>query len=454
MNSCLRKSSYIISIPSQNEPDKFIYVHGYTGGVDILDFSLVEAIENNKLDTLNDEEREFLVERGYLTTMTQEEEMYYVSNLVEQIYTYYQKQLTVLIAPNLDCSFRCTYCFQRDLQNKITKQPQSGLAKIMDKSQVDKIYRVLDDKIQDPNCKLNREITLYGGEALQVSNMEIINYIVSEGNKKGFYFNAISNGYEIEHFYHLFGNSGLKRIQITLDGFEQIHNKMRVQRDGKSSFHTIVQNIKNGLDKGCIFDLAFNFNEQNAKDISNLIAFFKEKEWLHHPEVVIHGNQIFDLKTNLTAFQENYGEIVELRKLASECNIMLSNSTTKIKALFESKLANNLPLPLKPSYCSANTGMYIFAPDNHLYACWEAVGDSIAKVGTYFPTFEVENKMMNRWKTRVTSGIDECHKCEYIMFCGGGCTINAYRKNGRFLSPYCDSFQDKFSDLMNIIIKN
>jgi len=450
----IRRSTFLIPIENNSRKNKQLFVHGYTGGVDLIDTEIARILihKNLDLETINSKDIEYLLDRGYLTLKSRKEELTYVAELVDTIFDYYKKQLTVLIAPNLDCSFRCTYCFQRDMQNTISKNASSPLTKLMDKKQVDKLYSVLDDKTIDPNCKLNREITLYGGEALQNENKEIINYIVTEGVKRGFHFSAISNGYEIDEFYNLFGKGGLRKIQITIDGFEDMHDKMRVEKKGNKSFYKIIENIENGLDKGCVIDLAFNFNETNIDNISKLLRFFKNKGWTDRKDIVIHGNQIFDLKTNLTAFQENYDEIIELRELAKKYNIMLSNSTTKIRELFKSRLDNDLPLPLKPSYCSANTGMYIFAPDNHLYACWEAVGDSISKVGTYYPEYKVDSKMMDRWKSRVASRIDECHQCEFVMFCGGGCTINAYRKNGTFLSPYCDSFEKKFTDLMNNII--
>ena len=447
----MRKSTFTIAIPTNNINADYIFVHGYTGVVDIIESELANKILQ-RIDKITEEESSLLIERGYITEQTKEEELTYVSHLVDKIFGYYKKQLTVLIAPNLDCSFRCTYCFQRTMQNKISKKPFSPIASVMDKQQVDKIFKVLDQKIADPESRLNREITLYGGEALQEANIEIVNYIVTEGLKRGLHFNAISNGYEINKFYNLFGKGGLKKIQITIDGFEDMHDKMRVERHGNSSFYQIIENIENGLNRGCIIDIAFNFDERNIDNIKKLLSFFQEKEWLDREDIVIHGNQIFDLTTNLTAFQENYDDILELRNLAKEYGIMLSNSTTKIMELFESKLGKGLPLPLKPSYCSANTGMYIFAPDNKLYSCWEAVGDDIAHIGTYYPEFKINEKTLDKWQSRVANRIDECHQCEYIMFCGGGCTINAYRKNGKFLTPYCDSFQTKFSDLMKNVL--
>ena len=107
MGNIVRKSSFIISVPTKSSDNHYIFVHGYTGGADILNANLAEAINSNKINGLEKKEIDFLLDRGYLTTKTKEEELTYVSNLVEKIYKYYQKQLTVLIAPNLDCYFRC-----------------------------------------------------------------------------------------------------------------------------------------------------------------------------------------------------------------------------------------------------------------------------------------------------------------------------------------------------------
>ena len=452
----LRVSQYVILTPMLENPNQFILVHGYTGALDIVDREIANILkpgtENGGLSQLSAEAKRHLTSRGYLTEMSEAEEREHVARIVESVYSYYRQSLSVLIAPNLDCSFRCRYCFQRSLQNKITHNPSNPLASIITKEKIDKIFEILKEKNNDPNTRLNKNITLYGGEALQKANLEAVSYIVNRGRELDITFSAISNGYELDRFYHLLGPTGIKKLQITIDGPKEIHDKMRIERNGRSTFDKIISNIDGALGRGCEINISINFDEQNVHSLLTLFQQFKDLGWLNRPEVVVHGNQIFDLKTNLTAFQTNYDSLKEVREFAIKNNILLSNSTSKIKDTFLQRIENNAPLSLKPVYCSANTGMYIFGPDGKIYTCWEAVGDSLSCVGSYDPEFKLYQDNLDRWHNRVANRIDACHECEYIMFCGGGCTINAYRKNGKFLSPYCDSFEHKFEDLMKSVV--
>jgi uncharacterized protein len=456
IKSAFRVSQYIFMAPTLENKDKVILVHGYTGALDIVESGVAAILRSensdDRLSQLSVEERMHLNARGYLTEMSEEEEKEHVSHLVESVYAHYRNSLSVLIAPNLDCSLRCRYCFQRGLQNEITKNPTSPLASLITTEQVDKIFEILKEKQADPEVRLNDTITLYGGEALQSANLEVISYIVERGQDLGITFNAISNGYEIDLYHHLLGTTGIKKLQITIDGPRHLHDKMRMERDGKPTFDKIISNISGALGRGCEINISMNFDRQNYKALPELIQYFKELGWLDRSDVVVHGNQIFDLKTSSTAFQEDYEALQEIREFAAQNGVLLSNSTTKIQDVFLRRLAAKDPLSLKPVYCSANTGMYIFAPDSKIYTCWEAVGDGLSCVGSYDPDLRLDTDSLSRWHGRVASRIDACHSCEHIMFCGGGCTINAYRKEGKFLAPYCDAFDAKFKDLIQKVV--
>jgi uncharacterized protein len=449
-------SQYVIVVPSLDHPKKSVLVHGYTGALDLVDADLAESLISSDfhgaLEQLSLEERMHLNARGYLTEMPEDEEKAHVNRLVESVYAYYRNSLSVLIAPNLDCSLRCRYCFQRGMQNEITKNPSSPLASVISRQQIDKIFDVLETKKNDQSVRLNDNITLYGGEALQQANLDAVSYIIERGQKLGITFSAISNGYELDLYRHLLGPNAIRKIQITVDGPRAVHDKMRMARGGEPTFDKIIQNISSALGTGCEISISMNFDEENYRSLPELITYFKDLGWLEREDVVVHGNQIFNLKTSSTAFQEDYEALQEVRQFAAQNHVLLSNSTTKIQNLFLKRLADSDPLSLKPVYCSANTGMYIFGPDGKIYTCWEAVGDGLSCVGSYDPEFKIDSDNLSRWHDRVASRIDACHSCEYLMFCGGGCTINAYRKEGKFLAPYCDSFDSKFKDLIQKVV--
>lgn len=60
------------------------------------------------------------------------------------------------------------------------------------------------EQIQSYRERGNNVITLYGGEPLLAENKDIVTYIVEEGVKRGYKFEAITNGYDLDCFWIYF----------------------------------------------------------------------------------------------------------------------------------------------------------------------------------------------------------------------------------------------------------
>ncbi len=476
----LRKSSYVMcSRPAGSH--QAVICHGYTGAIDIVPERIVQIFRESPVevtwdtrvllkeplttarwdqilthrawDSLRESDISYLQSRGYLTEMTEEAERRYVALLVERIHRYYTQHLAILIAPYMDCNLRCAYCFQREIQKEIGRAPDAPIASLMTQERVDTIFEILRQQ-RDSGVQVRKDITLYGGEALQSATRDIVEHIVTKGKGLGYCFKAISNGFELDRFLDLLGPSGIEHVQVTIDGPEESHNAKRPGRHGERTYVGILSNVLRALQETEVqFEIGINIDSKNIDNLTLLLETFRKNGLIDHPRVAIHANEVYSVKTGKSAFEDNYDSIRATREKAAEYGVMLSNATGNLRRLLLKRIADRQPLPLKPIYCSAVTGMFIFAPDGAIYSCWEAIGETTGRVGRYFPEFELDTESYDRWINRVSSRIDECHQCEYIMFCGGGCTMNSYRRNGKFLTPYCDSFQSKFSDLLTHVGK-
>ena len=101
---------------------------------------------------------------------------------------------------------------------------------------------------------------------------------------------------------------------------------------------------------------------------------------------------------------------------------------------------------MKGSYCSANTGNYIFAPDGQIYSCWESIGKDCSRIGNYMDAegLTLEETAVKRWFSRSVADIPECMECAFALVCGGGCAQYAEYNSGSLYKPYCDDFQKTF----------
>ena len=84
---------------------------------------------------------------------------------------------------------------------------------------------------------------------------------------------------------------------------------------------------------------------------------------------------------------------------------------------------------LKPSYCAAHTGMYIFDAFGDIYACWEKTGDSKIRIGHVDEAGEVSFNAdhATMWRTGTVASNPVCMNCRYSLFCGGGGGVGAWR---------------------------
>ena len=60
--------------------------------------------------------------------------------------------------------------------------------------------------------------------------------------------------------------------------------------------------------------------------------------------------------------------------------------------------------------------------------------------------FEFNDNLEN-WKGRTVDKLDECKKCKYMMFCGGGCAAQSKVLYNDINRAYCDDFVDIFKQV-------
>ncbi len=100
---------------------------------------------------------------------------------------------------------------------------------------VDKAYEAIS-KIRVDERTTNKSIQLYGGEPLLAENKKIVEYIVKQGKQRGYVFNAVTNGYDLDAYEDLLGPDNITRLQITVDGDREWHNKRRIHYQNPDSF--------------------------------------------------------------------------------------------------------------------------------------------------------------------------------------------------------------------------
>lgn len=454
----------------------YILMNGATGAIDLISNPLAHTLmrlftwrgaqgrERQWMDELSknpgthtkgiisDETLAFLQERGHLTKLSAEEERGSVTVIAKALHEHQTSRPIFMIVPSFDCNYRCTYCFERPLQNGLVRlNTPINYAKhnvVMTLERIGALYAAIANIKQaaDDATEAGR-ITLYGGEPLNAANKEVVFQIVEHGVAAGFEFAAITNGHDLEQFLPLLGPHGIKEVQISLDGPQHVHDARRLHRQGEGSFAKLLTNINCVLAQGqTMVEIRIHVDPSNIAVFDESLEICREQGWLDNEGVVVYANTVYTKTAGQVTAGIEAGEIIrKLRTAATPWkNVFVGAPALNARMQVLPSLTEGVPYRLKSTYCAANTGNYIFAPDGHLYACWESVGKECSRVGSYWPELSLDEAKVNQWFQRSIARIPECLACPFALVCGGGCAQYAEYNTGSQLKPYCDDFEAVF----------
>lgn len=439
----LRISSYMIPVKLENEEGKYMLLHGYTGAIDIASEELLNDIKSvEQENNLTQPMIELLLKRGYLTTKTQEEEYAYVARVANALH---RKNLIVNTSftwiVSYNCNFRCPYCFE----NRETKNGKKKIA--FTKKLVDIAYKA-QDFIQPRKELRKNSITLYGGEPLLAENKEVVNYIVEEGKKRGYTFEAVTNGYELDQFLNLLTPDGINRLQITIDGPKEMHDQRRIHyRDG-GTFDRIIENLQLALDRNVKVVVRMNTDARNIEKFVELKNFFEKKQFFNYPNFNIYSARLrdYDLFTKLDHKKMTFisPESFTFRQMESGIDVVRKDRGM-YKNIYDA-LVNKRALPLTAIACTAQSGGNVLDPLGNIYPCWEVIGMNDFVKGTYNENGVIWNQaVLNEWQVNVGQK-EPCNHCRYALFCGGGCHYHNIL-NG--IETQCSMFKSIFNQIIN-----
>jgi uncharacterized protein len=474
----LRTSGYTIYVALPDNDREMLLVHGYTGAYDKVSGAVAQyllSLESGPRPkplygewvsepTLasaaaapppSAQTIDRLKRRGYLTTMTAEQEEGYLARLVKRMH---QKDITAmpsyLFMPTYNCNLRCSYCFQDHMR---TKPAFRHLLRRMTKEKVDSIFAGMGEIERaagyEPSTSLTRRIGFFGGEPLLADNRPIVEYIMAKARAAGgTHFWGVSNATELEAYEDLLGVDGIRHLQITLDGPAEEHDKRRIYADGSGSFERISRNIDLCLSKDVEIHIRMNIDRNNIDQVPVLAQQMIDRGWDKHPKFAVYtaairaANEHTDMRTTFTTWELDQA-VDELKtripamRVVGRLDDMMEVRARKV---FDTRADTGNDL--RTSFCSAHGNMYIFDAFGDIYACWERTGDANVRIGriTDEGKYEINGGMNKLWRTRTVATNPTCRKCRYALHCGGGCAVLAESHSGKFHSNHCDGYADRF----------
>lgn len=352
------------------------------------------------------------------------------------------------------CNLACKYCF---LGNNNAKKRKDFSLENMSKETADKAieFFIRQIKLSGLDSEDNTPVVIfYGGEPLM--NYEVLEYVANKFNNlrnaekciKNIQLSMVTNGLLLTKERALRLKELGVAIAISVDGFTEKANSMRVDVAGNIVFPKILKTLDMCKEIGIDVSLSVTLSEEtikNTQDILDLIGKYGIKSFGFNI-MMSDENFVVPQSYNEAAAQFIIDEFIELRKRG----IYEDRIMRKLKAFSKSKIYF--------SDCAATGGgQIVIAPNGQVGICHGCLHNK-----QYFITtvndrnFDAtKNRFFIEWSQLTPVNKDECLDCPALGICGGGCPINAmHLKKGNTIHSIDERFCVHAKKTLDFLIKD
>lgn len=286
-----------------------------------------------------------------------------------------------------ECNARCSYCYEAGCSKRsMTKETALDVAKFIESH-------------SDPNVHLK----WFGGEPL--CNPEVIDTISGYLQGKGIAYDAsmVSNGYLIDQ-----QDSGkiknlwrLNRVQITLDGTQDVYNRTKKYIMPGNAFEKVLKNIEYLLSLDIKVNIRLNLSLDNYLDLSALTDALQEQFKVYSRLINVYAHPLFDGETFHPTTSEKkklYDEYISLQNHINKTDIGCSVGIPRIRH----------------TQCMADDGKStVILPGGELSLCEHHCDDEF--YGTIYSE-NYDQNMIQSW-SEPAEELQECEACFYYPVC-------------------------------------
>ncbi|MGI6450832.1 MAG: thioether cross-link-forming SCIFF peptide maturase [Desulfitobacteriia bacterium] len=335
-----------------------------------------------------------------------------------------------------DCNLRCRYCFagtgsfggKRGLMSEETGK------------------RALDFLLQHSGKRPQCEVDFFGGEPLL--NFAVVRKLIAYGKEiahkagKTMKFTLTTNAVLLDEAVTEFLlNEGVS-IVLSLDGREEVNDKMRPFVNGQGSYQRIVPQILNFIQKrpdsspyavGRYYYVRGTYTHYNPdfyRDVLHLADLGINRISLE-PVVALGGEDYALQEEDLPKILESYdllGEKVqEYKHRGKEFSFFH----------FNAGLDEGPCLPKRLAGCGAGNGYVAISPEGDIYPCHQFVGQENYRLGTLAqPGEKLDQAIREKFHRANIYAKEECTACWARFACSGGCHAANAAYSGELTTVY------------------
>ncbi|MBE6649318.1 MAG: thioether cross-link-forming SCIFF peptide maturase [Ruminococcaceae bacterium] len=344
------------------------------------------------------------------------------------------------------CNLNCAYCFASQGKYKGNR----GLMSL----EVGK--RALDYLIENSGTRHNLEVDFFGGEPLMNFDMlkELVAYArsIEKKHNKNFRFTLTTNGLGINDDVIEFANKEMSNVVLSLDGRKEVHDRYRVDYEGRGSWERIVPKFQKLVEArgGKDYYMRGTFTHANPdflEDIKTMLDLgFTELSM--EPVVCAPGDESELTKEDLPIIMEQYEKLAHL---------MIEREKEGRPFTFYHYMIDLKGGPCiykRISGCGSGTEYMAVTPWGDLYPCHQFVGDEKFKLGDIWNGVS-NTEIREEFFSCNVYAREECKDCWAKLYCSGGCAANAYHSTGSVKGVYkygCELFRKRMECAIAIAV--
>lgn len=352
------------------------------------------------------------------------------------------------------CNLACKYCF---LGNNDCEKRGNFLLENMSVETAEQAIKFFIRQIKESglDTEINKPVLIfYGGEPLV--NYDVLEYIAKRINElrnversiRNIEMSMVTNGLLLDEDriirLHELGVS----IAISIDGFTEEANSMRVDVAGKPVFSRILEKLDLCKKIGVNVSLSVTLSEETIKSTKDILKLVEKYDIKAFGFNIMMSSDTFVLPNsyNEAAAQFIIDEFIELR----ERGIYEDRMMRKLKAFSKSQVYF--------SDCAATAGgQIVIAPDGRVGICHGCLHNKQYFVANINDDdfIAVKDKNFIEWSQLTPLNHEECMDCPALGICGGGCPVNAmYLKPGNTIHSLDERFCVHSKKTLEFFIKD
>ncbi len=325
------------------------------------------------------------------------------------------------VEPTIQCQLECGYCFENGIDRGVGMSNE-----VLGKS----VTWLADYFSSHPEVKVLRVI-YFGGEPLL--RKDIVRKSVAEYSElacsRGLEYmtEIITNGELLtEDVAQMLSKYNWKRVQITLDGPQEIHDSRRHGKDNRPTFKRIWENILMLARSEYVpaVDVRLSLDRSNASHIPRLLEFMAQAGVQSRIRLSI-GFIESSFFVQINGMEERWQaeQAVRVWRCAKDNGFSIPDEYA------------SGPLCVAQAKHSA-----VLQPDGKLQKCFCTSGQNHHAFGSILDDTEGYTRDVRYENFK---RLDQCvaEKCAYLPICGGGCTYHAVVEGGgtpgSFMHRHC-----------------